>query len=143
MNESFGSFYRTLEGKEREALIDALRSHLRQRPEIVFAYIFGSFVSGMPFQDIDLALWVDTRLTDNPREFAEDCADLLDAEFRHVFDIVILNSAPSSFKASVFTEGRLLFSRGDDLLNGVIESCSLDMLANEGLSRQSLVEIAQ
>lgn len=143
MNESFGSFYRTLDGNEREALIEALGTHLRQRPEIIFAYVFGSFVSGMPFQDIDLALWGDARLTGNARDYAEECADLLDAKFRHVFDIVILNSAPSSFKTSVFNEGRLLFSRDDGLLNGVIESCSLDMLANEGLSQQSLVEIAQ
>lgn len=46
----------TLSSEEREKLIHKIKNLLRQRKDILFAYLFGSFAEGGPFRDIDLAI---------------------------------------------------------------------------------------
>lgn len=142
MIEQFGSFFKTMPGQEREDVIERLRVYLESRSEIIFAYVFGSFLSGMPFQDIDVVLYVNKQKV-SARNLEEEYAELLSETFKEVFDVVIINHAPNSLICSIFREGRLLFCKDDLLLSRFIESCSLDMLANEGISRESLREIVE
>jgi uncharacterized protein len=138
-----GSFYQDLEPAQRAALSQELRSRLFGCDAIVFAYLFGSFITGAPFQDIDIALFMDTKRL--PREqhetFVENLAQELSAALRQPFDISVINEAPDPFKASVFTEGELLFSRNETLRTDMLEASSLACLSDEGVSRQSLLEL--
>ncbi len=141
MEEIDCPYHKNLASREREALLRDLRAYLEPRPELVFAYVYGSFYAGMPFQDIDLALYVDPKNLGNVRSLEERYAEILSDIFREIFHVVIINHAPSNLLCSIFSEGRKLFSKDDGLLQSCIEQCSLDMLANEGVSRQSLEEI--
>ena len=141
MEEITCPFCKNLAFRERDTLLRDLRAYLEPRPELVFAYVYGSFVSGMPFQDIDLALYVDLEHLGDVRILEERYAEILSEAFRDVFHVVIINHAPAAFLWSVFSEGVRLFCKDDELLSSCIEQCSLDMLANEGVSRQSLEEI--
>ncbi len=139
--DHLGTFFKGLDKEMRESHLKALRQILEPRPEIVYAYVFGSFLSGFPFQDIDLALYLDLQQRENAQNLEEHYASLLDDAFGELFDILIINKAPYSLLCSVFREGRLLFCKDEDLLSGLIEACSLERIANEALSRQSLEEI--
>ena len=141
MDELNCPYRKNLASRERDDLLRDLSAYLEPRPELVFAYVYGSFVSGMPFQDIDLALYVDLEHLGNVRSIEEEYAESLSNVFRQVFHVVIVNHAPAPLLCSVFSEGVRLFCKDDELLSSCIEQCSLDMLANEGVSRQSLEEI--
>ena len=141
MNEGFGSLHRGMSQQAREDLIQEMGAWLETRSEIVFAYVFGSFPCGEYFQDIDVALYVRPESFDHARDLEEEYAQFLSDGCKEIFHVVIINHAPSSLACSIFREGRNLFCRDEHLLGDCIERCSLDMLANEGVSRQSLREI--
>ena len=129
--------------QKKEELIEDLRSYLQEFPEIVFAYIFGSYLMDIPFQDIDIALYISKNEEISDHTLKEQYADMLGTAFKEVFDVVIINNAPRSILSSIFTEGRIMFCRDIILLSQWIETCSLDMLANEDVSWESLREIVQ
>ena len=129
--------------QKKEELIGNLRKYLQEFPEIVFAYIFGSFLTDFPFQDIDIAVYITNKEETSYYDYKEQYADMLGTAFKEVFDIVIINNAPSSFMYSICSEGRLIFCRDETLLSQWIETCTLDMLANEHVSLESLREIVQ
>ena len=135
MLEQFVSFFKPMPWQEREDVIERLRIYLESHPEIIYAYVFGSFLSGMPFQDIDVALYVNKQKASaqNPEE---EYAESFSETFKEIFDVVIINHAPSSLICSIFREGRLLFCKDDLLLSRCIESFSLYMLANEAVSKE-------
>ncbi len=141
MSEDFDSYHRNLSTHARETLLRDLGAFLESRPEIIYAYVFGSFVSGLPYQDVDVALYLHGKAQEDAGTQGDKYAELLGSSFKEVFDVVIINRAPNSFKFSIFSEGRLLFCRDDTLLSMSIEMCSLDMVANEDISRESLMEI--
>src|SRR6266545_446120 len=48
----------TADARTREELVSVLREELLRRPEIVFAYLHGSFVKEKDFRDIDLGIYL-------------------------------------------------------------------------------------
>ena len=58
-----------------------------------------------------------------------------------VIDAKILNFAPSHFLNNVFKNGVVLFSKNEKLLSDLIEETSLNTVANEYFSYQSLKEL--
>lgn len=137
------SYYQVIEPDQRAALTQKLRSRLFRCDAIVFAYLFGSFISGAPFQDIDIALFTDTEKLPRGqcKTFVENLTQELSTAFRQPFDISVMNEAPSAFKTSVFAEGELLFSRDETVRTDMLEASSLACLSDEGVSRQSLLEL--
>src|SRR3989442_1091166 len=70
---------RVLPALDREAVVEALRKRLESRPEILCAYLHGSFLEGGLYQDVDVAVWVDPAhvSADSAVQFAVDLsADL-------------------------------------------------------------------
>ncbi|MFP4283998.1 MAG: nucleotidyltransferase domain-containing protein [Desulfovermiculus sp.] len=47
--------------KDRDALCEHMGQIMLGRPEIVFAYVHGSFVTEDYFRDLDVAVWVNDR----------------------------------------------------------------------------------
>jgi len=58
-----------------------------------------------------------------------------------IIEVKILNFAPESFLNNIFKNGKLLFSRNDELLTDLIEQSSIHALFNEYIREQSLKEL--
>src|SRR5260370_9514618 len=59
----------------RSRIAAELKRRLEDRPEIVFAYLHGSFTSPGPYRDVDVAVWVDpAREPDHGTRYALDLA---------------------------------------------------------------------
>ena len=101
----------------REALIATLGTELADRADVSFAYVFGSFLQGDGFRDIDVAIWT--------TEWADTTADIdLAVRFSRAIglpvDVRRINDAPLSFRFHVF-RGRLLLVRDELALSDLLE----------------------
>jgi len=45
---------------DKKSLIESIKASLQGRPDILFAYLHGSFITGHRFRDIDLAVYLNT-----------------------------------------------------------------------------------
>jgi predicted nucleotidyltransferase len=94
-----------------ERLVDRLEGH----PEILEAYLFGSYARGeaQPHSDVDIAVYVDrSRMPPAPFGYAATLGtDLMAALGRNDVDVVVLNDAPPLLYHRVLRDGRRLLSR--------------------------------
>jgi predicted nucleotidyltransferase len=80
------------------------------------AYIFGSFLEGEEFNDIDIALLLSEDLDPyKGLKFSLKVAGELERQVkpRFEFDIKILNNAPVEFQFEVIKKGSVIFSRDE------------------------------
>jgi len=96
--------------------LEQLKTLLRNREEVLFAYVYGSVAqerSG-PLSDLDLALYIDEERNRGGRYGyqAELIAELSPAYSREL-DLVLLNLAPLRLAYRVISHGRLLFVRSE------------------------------
>ncbi len=80
------------------------------------AYIFGSFLEGEEFNDIDIALLLSEDLDPYKGfKFSLKVAGELERQVkpRFEFDIKILNNAPVEFQFEVIKKGSVIFSRDE------------------------------
>ena len=101
-------------------LIDKLKAILEKNKNILFAYIFGSFVKGNRIKgsDIDFAIYTFEKGMDTT-EYLNLKRELMDTALSEV-DIVILNHANPLIKHEIFRDGIRLFSRHRDLESNFI-----------------------
>ena len=102
----------------RQDMTALLSGELAKRPNVSFAYVYGSFVT-VPdgFRDIDIAVWLDhdaDRFADVI--LSEDLSRLVDVPV----DVRIANAAPVSFLFHAL-RGQLLAVRDERLLADVME----------------------
>ncbi len=125
--------------EEREKIVEQVSEALKERSEIVFAYLFGSFAEGSPFRDIDVAVWVEgidkEQVWDYETELAIDLTKTLGIEV----DVRLLNFAPVGFCINA-VKGILLLSRDDELRLAFIERISRLYMDFSWLARQMLKE---
>lgn len=81
---------------------------------IIFAYIFGSYVQGKmrPDSDIDIAIYSEKKL--DSETYLEIKMDLTDACKREI-DLIILNDANPLLKYEIYKNNILLFTRDNVL----------------------------
>jgi len=101
-------------GKEqKEEVQRRIADILKERREIIFAYLHGSFLEGN-FQDVDVAVYLSEKKS---KSEVLRCELKLERELEEVIgfpiDVRILNHAPLSFKFKVIERGVLLFSKGE------------------------------
>src|SRR5262245_32866320 len=103
---------------ERSALVEALRGELEARPEIVFAYLHGSFEAGGPYRDVDVAVWLDAVpiLPSDQSRYALDLSAALHLRLGVPVDVQALNDATLAFRYHAI-RGRLLFTRDGEFLD--------------------------
>ncbi|MEA2005677.1 MAG: nucleotidyltransferase domain-containing protein [Acidobacteriota bacterium] len=127
----------------KEKIIDQLKNAIIQKDEIIFSYIHGSFLDKFPFQDIDIALYIDSKkisslqVFDYSFQLSVDLSKKIGLEV----DIQIMNYAPLGFKHSVLRNGKLLFSKDENLRLNLIESLSLEYIDFYELSLQYIHDI--
>jgi len=110
--EALEFHYFSMSEEEREAFLRRLRELLAREEHVVFAYVHGSFLSGRPFRDVDVAVWVED--PENAFYYAVELAAELSTSLGLPIDLHVLNKAPLPFKYHVFARGRLLFSRDEE-----------------------------
>jgi uncharacterized protein len=97
-----------IDAVQKEMVIKNIREILKKvEPEVISAYIFGSFVEENKFSDIDLALLFKTQI-DKPLDFEIALEILLEDSIGYPFDVRVLNGAPLSFCQVVFRNGKLI-----------------------------------
>ena len=100
---------------ERDEPIEDLEQHLRARPEILEAYVFGSRARGQAHahSDIDVAVYIDPdRLADSPFGYAAELTTALaTALHSNVVDVVVLNQAPPLLYHRVLRDGVRVMTR--------------------------------
>lgn len=130
--------------EKRKELIRKIKTLLKNRNDIVFAYIFGSFLNAPSFRDIDIGVYVTEIMKDDVFDYELRLADEISTAANVPFDIIdvrILNYAPDHFLNSIFCSGILLFCKDQQLLSELIENMSLNALANENIANESLQEL--
>jgi len=104
--------------QERSAITDAIWNQLETHPEILWAYLHGSFLEGGPYRDIDIAVWVDPTAASLKgwRWYEVDLATTLELRLHQPVDIRVLNDAPLAFRYHAL-KGQLLLVRDWEGLN--------------------------
>jgi predicted nucleotidyltransferase len=119
-----------------------LREALEARPEIIFAYLHGSFTEGLPFRDVDVAVYLDSALATATDifDYEMNLSVKLTRALRFLVDVHVLNDAPLGFQHSVL-QGEALLVRDEDELTDFIERVSLEYMDFAYLGRQYLLEV--
>jgi len=127
----------TISQREREDITTIISDVLRGDERVIFAYLYGSFVTGSFFNDIDIFLF--TRKTEDLFVCSSSIREEL---FRAVtkagfgafavddFDVRIINDAPYDFVIDLLCEGRLIVDKNPDLRTGYIEKISDEYRVN-------------
>ena len=96
---------KSFDEKEKAAIKEALAGKLRQHPEILFAYLHGSFLTREVSNDIDLALYLQTK-PDSVLDYELNMEVILTNSVPGIpVDVRVLNGAPLSFQYNVIKEG--------------------------------------
>lgn len=125
---------------EKEAVFNLIKDVLRGDRRIVFAYVYGSFINELSFNDIDIGIYVkDSKM--NPFLISSDIKTKLSILSKKKgmnftadqFDVKILNEAPFTFLKRIFTEGNLLIDNDPDFRTDRVEQVSLKYRECAGL----------
>lgn len=136
--------YLSMEMAERQKITEKVKQVLSREKELVFAFVFGSFLNSPSFRDVDIAVYAKkiekNRVFDFEVSLAEKTAKTVSFPIDAI-DLKYLNFAPHSFLNNVFSRGQLLFCKDYEFLSNLIEKTSLEALANEYIAQQSLKEL--
>jgi len=105
--------YYKLSKPEKAKVIDVLRERLVQEEDIVFAYLYGSFLERGMFKDVDVAVWVRGKI--DPIYYAVDFSVKVGAGLGVPIDTHALNDAPLPIKYRVLAKGKPIFCRDEKL----------------------------
>ncbi len=103
----------------RKLVVRALADGLRDRVDVVFGYLHGSFAASGPFHDVDVAVFLDdpaVRATDRVLELA----DSLTRVAGYPVDVRAINEAPLAFQFRAL-QGRLLVVHDEERLANFME----------------------
>ncbi|ACI18880.1 nucleotidyltransferase domain-containing protein [Dictyoglomus thermophilum] len=140
MNKEFYS----LDEKERKRIIDEIRKILQEEENIIFAYLYGSFLNALSFRDIDIGIYLNKIDEKNIEELELKMIKEISKKINLPFEIIdlrVLNYAKNSFLNNIFRTGLLLFTRDEKFLTDLIETTSLEAISNEYISYLSLKEL--
>lgn len=110
-----------------EQLRPRLHELLAARPEVDWAYLFGSVLDGPGYNDVDLGVYLRPPL---PREqvfgYEMDLSARLTLALHVAVDVHVLNDAPRGFQLSAL-QGELLLARDEERLTDFIERVGLEV----------------
>jgi predicted nucleotidyltransferase len=109
-----------LDGEERTRFTQRLTELLQGHDEIIFAFLYGSFVEGIPFHDIDVGVYLSTVRKEESTFCGLDLAHVLSKELQIPVDVRVLNFAPVSFLYHVI-QGLLILERDEEIRSYFVE----------------------
>ncbi|MGQ9825219.1 MAG: nucleotidyltransferase domain-containing protein [Desulfotomaculales bacterium] len=103
-----------LTGRKREKITRQLKHLLAKRREIIFAYLFGSFLTDPCFRDLDIGIYLREETVPRERalEYELSLGAELEQEIHYPVDVKVLNYAPVPLCHSV-SGGEVIFSRNE------------------------------
>lgn len=127
---------------KKNKTINKIRKYLFDKEEIIFAYIYGSFLESNAYHDIDIGIYIDEK-----KVRVEDTFDYtlnIFAELSYYFgfpiDMKVINYGPLGFQKNVI-RGKLLFSKDERLREEWVEEISLKYMEYYELSKQFMEEV--
>jgi len=126
-----------LESGEHDRIMRSLIQELAQIPDVVFAYLYGSYAELRTFHDIDVGVFL--RSADPQFQTEPALAKRLSSVLKLPVDVRVLNHAPISFLYHVL-RGKLLISQDHELLSSLIENTVRRHLDIAPLRRQATKE---
>jgi uncharacterized protein len=95
-----------------EDLIPKALTYLQSIPDILFAYLFGSFGRGkqLPLSDVDIAVYL-KEASDVPEKKMEILGTLIDILQTDEIDLVVLNNAPLPLRMGILENKKVVVDR--------------------------------
>ncbi len=114
--------YFRIVGHEKESIIENLKVCLKNRSDVIFAYLHGSFFTEDRFKDIDIAVYLDPLPPSLLEAELELEAKLSNVVKRYPVDIRILNKASLSFRYNVIKNGQPIVVNNDNIRSDFVEA---------------------
>lgn len=129
---------------ERRKVRDTIARILDARPEVILAFLFGSFVDQPHFRDVDVGVVVDTGLVPETAalDLAAELATELEWETRLPVDLNVLNYAPVALRYSA-SRGKVLLCKDAGLRDRFVELAWKEYLDFEPFLRASLRDLLE
>jgi predicted nucleotidyltransferase len=100
-------------GEEKERVLETVRSTLEKHHGILFAYVFGSFVTEDHYKDIDIGVFLRAERVDSPLKLELGLESEIQEAVQIPADVRVLNRSPLGFVYNVLKGGVLLLDRDD------------------------------
>jgi len=130
-----------LDKKKRHDIFEKARAIISCKPEIAFAFLYGSFLEESVFRDIDIG--ISLKGVDVSGFWDYECmlAQQIEAELNQsvTVEVRVINSAPVSFCFQV-VRGKLLFARDEEPLLKFMVSIAHRYLDMSPLRRTYMIE---
>jgi predicted nucleotidyltransferase len=106
--------YFQISESDKKIIMEKLRYSLEKRPNLLFAYVYGSFVMADKFRDIDIAVYL-KQIPSTPLHVELELeTELGNIIKNYLVDVRILNNAPLSFRYNVIKSGKPIVVVDDD-----------------------------
>ena len=135
-----------MDQEQKNSLTSRIKDLLLRQESVLFAYLYGSFLRAGPFRDIDVAAYADPAAFKNTGEmfsYGLSLAAKVDLAVSGVtVDLRLVNLAPTPFKFSVITRGKVIFTKEEQKrIDFEVRTRSLyfDFLPHLKLHHRSLV----
>jgi uncharacterized protein len=109
-----------LDREERIRLVQHLVENLKSHNEVIFAYLFGSFVEDLPFHDIDIGVYLSIIREEESTFFSLDLSQTLSIRLKIPVDVRVLNFASIPFLYHVI-RGNLILERDEEIRLNFVE----------------------
>lgn len=121
---------------ERDAITAKISDVLNADDRVIFSYLYGSFITGNFFNDIDIFIF--TRAHENPYACSVSIKEKLfsyvtEAGFNIViddFDVRVINDAPYDFVIDLLCDGMLIVDKDTDIRTDYVEHISDEYRVN-------------
>ncbi len=130
------------ETKSTSVLREKLAVCLNNRPEILFALLYGSAAEGLPFRDLDIGLFVDRTMVSAAADldYSFTLADELEKAVSYSVDVWVINDAPLGFRYNV-SRGMALVVNDEQIFYNFLERTWDEFLDFQPVAMQYLKEL--
>lgn len=111
---------------DKEAITEDIKAFCREQPDIIFAYLHGSFRKADRFRDIDVALFLKNPTPSTLQDEIRLETELAKVIKRFPVEIRVLNHAPLSFRYNVIKDGSTIAVVDDALRCEFVETTLRD-----------------
>ncbi|UCH94620.1 MAG: nucleotidyltransferase domain-containing protein [Candidatus Aminicenantes bacterium] len=115
--------YYQMSQEEKQRAAETLKTALSSQPEVVFAFIYGSFNDHsihLPFHDIDVGVYVKEMGKKESVYYSLDLSDKFSTLIKVPVDVRVLNFAPITFCYHVI-RGQLIVDKDEDFRSEFME----------------------
>ncbi len=131
----------TLDGEQRRDLTKMITKAVSQDERVLFAFLYGSFLDGAFFRDIDLGVFVKGVGSTDFWDYECGLSQKIEKVLCHPFPVEakVINRAPISFCYHVI-RGRRLFVRDESVMVGFMIRVARTYLDMAPLRRKYMLE---